>query len=200
VPLPPGQAETWRFTVVHQGRRSRTSGPFVMDYAHPLTEGLMFEGIVWSAGPGALGGGSQSVIAAGNVPLLSDAALPNGAHDLRLRLRLDLSNVQRSPNWPILFWNLLAWRAAEFDGPAAANVRLGAEAQLMLPHRAPGVEVTDPDGHKLPMPFTGRQLALPRLARGLPGARRRLAVPVCRRGPGPRRLGPARQDQRALGQ
>jgi hypothetical protein len=54
-----------------------------------------------------------------------------------LRLRPDLSTLQESPNWPILFWNLINWRAQVGPGLRQRNLRLGDDATLTV---EPGVE------------------------------------------------------------
>src|SRR5262249_35777160 len=107
--------ETWTVHVLAEKEAEGYVGPFALDHNHPLTEGLSLAGVVWGAGkekavPGA------PVILAGNVPLLTDAESATGRHDLRLRLRPELSTVQDSPQWPILVWNLVQWRASQAPG------------------------------------------------------------------------------------
>ena len=86
------------------------------------------------------------VITAGNVPLLTDTERFTGTHEIRLRLRPDLSTLQNSPNWPILMWNLLQWRASQTPGLERANLRLGEDAVLTTKLGAESVEIVSPDG------------------------------------------------------
>ena len=69
-----------------------------------------------------------------------------------------LSTLQNTPDWPILFWNLLQWRAAELPGLKDSNVRLGAEVDLKTTGEA--VTVTLPDDTTKSFPKTGGDLAL----------------------------------------
>ena len=112
------------------------SGPFVMDRTHPLTDGLSLRGVIWGAGK-TEGLDGNPVIMAGNIVLLTDAESQTEAgfarHELRCRLRPDLSTLQDSPDWPILIWNILHWRTAQAIGPIAPNVRLGETVAIVFP-------------------------------------------------------------------
>jgi hypothetical protein len=119
-------------------------GPFVLDRAHSLAEGLGLQAVIWGAGksdqfPGA------PVVMAGNVPLLTDAEGAAGRHELRLRLRPDLSTLQDSPDWPILFWNLVQWHGSLQAGLSRPNLRLGEDAVLTLATPRESVQVVGPD-------------------------------------------------------
>jgi len=67
-----------------------------------------------------------------------------GRHELRLRLRPDLSTLQESPNWPILIWNLINWRAQAAPGLRQTNLRLGGDATLTVESGVESVSVVDP--------------------------------------------------------
>ena len=65
---------TWIVQLISEKDATAYSGPFVLDRAHPLTEGLSLRGAIWGAGKSsALDGGP--VVMAGNVPLLADVTL-----------------------------------------------------------------------------------------------------------------------------
>ncbi len=83
------------------------------------------------------------VVNAGDVPLLADVERA-GRHELRLRLRPDLSTLQESPNWPILIWNLINWRGKVAPGLSQTNLRLGGDAELTVESDVESVSVTDP--------------------------------------------------------
>jgi hypothetical protein len=134
--------EAWTLQIISEGDAASYLGPFVVDHAHPLSEGLSLGGVVWGSGRGEQLPGSP-IITAGNVPLLSDVERL-GRHELRLRLRPDLSTLQETPNWPILIWNLINWRALSAPGLERANVRLGSDATLKVPAEVDSVKVTDP--------------------------------------------------------
>jgi hypothetical protein len=61
-----------------------------------------------------------------------------------LRLRPDLSTLQESPNWPILIWNLINWRAQAAPGLRQKNLRLGGDAELTVESGVESVNVVDP--------------------------------------------------------
>jgi hypothetical protein len=140
--LPP---ETWSLRLVVDKDAEAFVGPFIVDRRHPLTDGLDLAGAIWAAAkepplPGT------AVIAAGNVPLLTDTERPDGRHDLRLRLQPDQSPLVRSPNWPILLWNLLQYRAAHLPGIREPNVRLGDNVPVRTAAGERTVRVIAPDG------------------------------------------------------
>jgi Aerotolerance regulator N-terminal len=134
--------ETWTLQIISEKDAASFLGPFVVDRAHPLSEGLSLGGVVWGSGRGEQLPGSP-IITAGNIPLLSDVERL-GRHELRLRLRPDLSTLQETPNWPILIWNLINWRALSAPGLERTNVRLGSDATLGVPAGVESVKVTDP--------------------------------------------------------
>ena len=138
-------AETWSIRIITEQEASAYLGPFVIDLTHPLTEGLSLGGVVWGAGAKEQFMGTP-IITAGNVPLLTDTERFTGSHEIRLRLRPDLSTLQNSPNWPILMWNLLQWRAAQAPGLERANLRLGEVAVLRTKMGITSVEILSPDG------------------------------------------------------
>ena len=138
-------AETWSIRILIEPEASAYLGPFVIDLTHPLTEGLSLGGVVWGAGAKEQFMGTP-IITAGNVPLLTDTERFTGSHEIRLRLRLDLSTLQNSPNWPILMWNLLQWRASQVPGLERANLRLGEVAVLRTKMGITSVEILSPDG------------------------------------------------------
>jgi hypothetical protein len=120
-------------------------GPFVVDRNHPLAEGLSLDGVIWGASKSTTAAGSP-VIMAGNIPLVSDLERADGAREVRLSFRPELSTLQRSPAWPVLMWNLLSWRASELPGVSQSNVRLGSDAKVNLPPGVTAVEVSEPGG------------------------------------------------------
>ena len=138
-------AEAWSLRVISEPESSAYLGPFVINLTHPLTEGLSLGGVVWGAGVKEQFMGTP-IITAGNVPLLTDTERFIRVHEIRLRLRPDLSTLQNSPNWPILMWNLLQWRASQTPGLERANLRLGEVAALRTKMGTTSVEILSPNG------------------------------------------------------
>jgi hypothetical protein len=135
-------AGAWTLRIVSESDAASFLGPFVIDRSHPLSDGLSLGGVVWGGGKARQLAGTP-IVTAGDVPLLTDVERA-GAHELRLRLRQDLSTLQESPNWPILIWNLINWRAHDAPGLRQKNLHLGGDAALTVETGVESVSVTDP--------------------------------------------------------
>lgn len=149
--------EVWTLRILSEAGASSYLGPFVVDRAHPMTDGLSLGGVVWGAGGAQLPG--TPVITAGNIALLTDVDRA-GKHELRLRLRPEVSTLQETPNWPILIWNLIAWRANVGPGLQQANVRLGGEARLTVEPGVQSVRLVDPRQRPLQLPVPDNSLTI----------------------------------------
>jgi hypothetical protein len=119
------------------------TGPFIVDTAHPLARGLALDGVVLTAPPPGTNQFGLPIVTAGNTSLLSATEDALGRQQITMHLIPDRSTLTATPNWPILFWNLLTWRARETPGLVESNFRLGSEvavraltnsAQLKLPN------------------------------------------------------------------
>ena len=154
-----GHTETWYMRVITEQEASAYLGPFVIDRTHPLTEGLALGGVVWGAGVTETFMGTP-IITAGNVPLLTDTERFTGGHEIRLRLRPDLSTLQNSPNWPVLMWNILQWRASQTPGLNRNNFRLGEAATLIAKLGTEAVQIVSPDGTTREQPVPDRTITL----------------------------------------
>ncbi len=137
-------------------------GPFVLDRSHPLCEGLNLGGVVWAAGADAADAADEGapVIMAGNTPLVSDRPRPGGRHDIVLRLNPALSSLTRTVNWPVLWWNLVRWRAAELPGLQQVNIRLGTTTQLIVDDAARLTVHNPVTGEDIAMTATDRRVVL----------------------------------------
>jgi hypothetical protein len=152
----PGNA--WSLRCQTSGKAAAYTGPFIIDGSHPAVEGIALAGAVWAAGPATNAPNEVPVILAGNVPLLTAREDLLGRQFLTLNLDPELSTIQRTPDWPILFWNLLQWRATQIPGLLESNARLGAE--VLVKTTGEPVVVTWPDGTVKSFPRSGNQLAL----------------------------------------
>lgn len=129
-------------------------GPFILDHSHPLSEGLALEGTVWGADPALrmadLSPSDRPVISAGEVPLLID----HGDGQLSLRWQPELSNLQRTVNWPVLWWNLLAACSRQRPGLEPINGRLGLPFTWRLAAGEAGQSATlqSPEGTRREVP------------------------------------------------
>lgn len=134
-------------------------GPFIADTRHALTQGLSLSGVIWGGGRSSLPG--TAVVSAGDIPLVTDIERPDGRHDLWIRLRLALSTLQNTPNWPALIWNLLSWRQSALPGLDAANYRLGTTVQLTLPPGAETIRLIGPTGETKSLESRASRMLLP---------------------------------------
>lgn len=154
--------DAWILRLSDEADAASFLGPFVMDRAHPLTEGLSLGGVVWAAGRSTSVAGAP-VITAGNIPLLTDlsrsanSSLP-GRHELLLRLRSRLSTLQQTPNFPILLANLIRWRGDSAPGLRESNIRLGSEANLVVASNVGQATVVPPNGVALRLPAQDNRL------------------------------------------
>ena len=134
-------------------------GPFVLDTQHPLAEGLALEGVVWSAGGASLNDlplSARPVVSAGDVPLLIDRGPVGGSHRVDLRWQPRLSNLQRTPNWPILWWNLLDTCRQQRPGVTPRNGRLDGMMHFRPHPDAKAAQLELPDGERRTLRLDGR--------------------------------------------
>jgi hypothetical protein len=121
-------------------------GPFLADRAHPLLEGVAFEGLTWSAGTNRLPG--RVLLFAGDLPLLSLESPPRGAPTLHLVSAGAGEALYRAPAWPALVWNLLQACADTQPGPARRNLRSGVTSRFAAARQTPDVLVETPTGEQ----------------------------------------------------
>ena len=144
---------TWVLHVSNDSNAESFAGPFVVKRNHPLTEGLSLGGVIWGAARSSEQAGSP-VVTAGNVGLLMDVMRAGGAHDLRMRFRPEMSTLQDTPNWPVLFWNLIDWRLSNKPGIRETNLRLGSEVRIIAPPGATAVTVRSPNAAAQTVPVS----------------------------------------------
>ncbi|MGO8765649.1 MAG: BatA domain-containing protein [Limisphaerales bacterium] len=154
----PVGSNSWNLVWSTLAATNAFTGPFIIDDSHPLAEGVALNGTVWAGAQMTNAPGEIPVILAGNVPLLSAREDSIGRQHLLLNFDPQLSTLPDTPDWPILFWNILKWRIEEAPGLKESNVRLGAETELKTTGEA--VTVAQPDGTRIFYPTTGGDLAL----------------------------------------
>jgi hypothetical protein len=152
-------AAAWAVRFVAEPGATAYKGPFVLDRAHPLTDGLSLRAVVWGAGKGKEIEGAP-VVMAGNVVLLADLAGADGRHELRWRFDPMHSTLQYSTDWPVLIWNVLEWRGQHAPGLSRSSVRLGEALTVTLPSPRDEVQVVTPSGEEIALPVQGKQVAI----------------------------------------
>ncbi|MCP4375346.1 MAG: VWA domain-containing protein [bacterium] len=154
-PTPAARADAWTVQFLIEGDANAYVGPFVVDRSCPLSDGLSLKGTIWGAGKTtALPG--RTVVAAGNVPLITDRKRLGGRREIRIRLCPEISTLQNSSNWPVLISNLLEYHATVLPGMERTNIRLGLRGRVALPNAEKTITVTEPDGKKRTSPVTDR--------------------------------------------
>jgi hypothetical protein len=148
----------WSLNWLAASNATAFTGPFIVDTSHPLAEGIALPGVVWAAAALTNAPGDVPVILAGNTPLLTVREDAAGRRLLKLNLNPELSTLTATPDWPILFWNILQWRTSELPGLRESNARLGAE--VILKTTGEPVTVTQPDAVQKVFPKTADQLAI----------------------------------------
>jgi hypothetical protein len=151
-------SNSWSFCCVTPTNATAFTGPFIVDTSHPLAEGIALEGVIWAGEKMTNAPGEIPVILAGNTPLLSAREDAFGRRHLTLNLNPEFSTLTDTPDWPILFWNLLQWRANELPGLKQSNARLGSE--VILKTTGEPVTVTLPDGTANSFSKTADRLAI----------------------------------------
>ncbi len=119
-------------------------GPYLADRAHPVLEGVSFDGVVWSAGTNTLPG--RVLLFAGEAPLISWDAPPRRAPVLRLVTAGAGDALFRTTAWPALVWNVVQACAEAQPGVTARNLRLGVPARFAVGRGADEALFETPDG------------------------------------------------------
>jgi len=123
------------------------TGPFILDRASELCDGVELDGVVWCGAP--LGGDGLPVIMAGDAPLLTQTELPGGGRLLEVALDVARSTLTQRPAWPILVWNLLHARARALPGFGGTRALCGERVRLRVAGAGERVRLEQPDGGRL---------------------------------------------------
>ena len=118
------EADAWVLRITPAKNADPFTGPFVVDRASELMDGISFEGLAWAGSKSAALPG-MPIVMAGNTPLLTRMDDLTGRPRFFMQLDPELSTVQYAPAWPTLFWNLLQARAAMQPGFKEVNLRPG---------------------------------------------------------------------------
>lgn len=135
----------WTLRIESDPNADAFIGPFIIDRNHPLAEGLDLQGIIWSAAKRTCR--SLPIISAGNTNLLENKGTSLSPR-LHLFMNPQRSNLQQSPNWPILLWNLVHWRQQQLPGLQNSNFRIGDTVIFQVPPDCSRLQLVRPDGRK----------------------------------------------------
>lgn len=98
-------------------------GPFLMEKRDPALEGVLLDGVIWSA-PQEPALAGAPLISAGSEVLFSEDR-EAGRAVWRLKLDGTRATLARSPDWPILLSNLAEQRRAQLPGFSRSSVQVG---------------------------------------------------------------------------
>lgn len=135
---------SWELQLIHAEHPTAYTGPFVADYNNPLAHGLDFDGVVWGASPTNIPSGNP-VILAGNIPLLTEQILASNRRIFRMQIAPKTSNIQTTPAWPALIWNIAKLRSDALPGTERINMPVGSAIYTTLPDNLHQLTVTSPD-------------------------------------------------------
>ncbi len=128
------------------------SGPYILDKQHPLLEGVVLDGVVWG-GVQPTTADLTPLVSCNRLPLLAQLA---GTRTTSFLLNIDLavSNLDRSPDWPILLTNLVELRRAALPGLQRWNYRSKEVVRFRAPQLAGAAEdlsLASPNGSSRPL-------------------------------------------------
>lgn len=128
------------------GRRRGHTSPFVIDRSHAMLSGVELQGVAWQAGGGNRPG--QVLVASGDRVLLSVEETDGGT---LVWVDLDgrAGNFVRSPDWPILFANVLDEARRQVPGCVSRTLAVGEELRFRSGQRKQRVTLHGPDGSAL---------------------------------------------------
>ncbi len=147
--LPPSNEEMWWLGIgpIDPDEEKRkaaldVTGPFLLEKRHPLLEGVVLGGIVWGGVQEMPLQNISPLISAGDQTLLAQL---NGTETTAFIMNIDMvrSNLNESPDWPILLSNLVELRRQSLPGMQRWNYRLNETIQFRRPEIADGKSERD---------------------------------------------------------
>ena len=125
------------------GESMAHQSPFILDRSSPLMAGVEMAGVQWLSGGVDLPG--RVLVAAGDKVLISREDLTQG---MRIWCDVDgaAGNLMRSPDWPILFANVLEVARRQIPGCSQDQLTTGDELTYRCRDPREPVEVRGPDG------------------------------------------------------
>ena len=133
----PGRADLWWLGIGpadldEEARKQALDlvGPYLLEKRNPLLEGVTLDGIVWG-GVGTLDQDLTPIVSAGKRFLLA-LDQRTSARTYLLNIDLSRSNLQDSPDWPILISNLVELRRDNLPGLRRWSYRLQDEIRFRL--------------------------------------------------------------------
>lgn len=155
----PTLGDAWQVVMHTPESAEAFIGPFVINHQHPLAEGLAMRDAIWAAGRIDLPG--EPIVSTGAVPLITIETLNERARRVHVNLRVDLSSVQTTPNWPVLWWNIVRGRLDALPGPQRRAWLVGQTVTIDLaaaPERP--ATITRPTGERFDAEAIDRRVTI----------------------------------------
>lgn len=143
---------SWLMQLLLEKDGEAFTGPYFLDRQHPLCEGLSLQDVVWGARREPIPG--TPILSVGDVPLLTEILRGLNRRQFCLRVIPKLSNLTRTPDWPIFWANLVDWRRRELPGPDTVMARIGETVRVRCEITASRTERGEPSPvqHAAPTP------------------------------------------------
>lgn len=131
--LPTLASDAWVVRLRAPATARSLLGPFLRRSGHLLLEGMDLQGTAWGAASDLVLAG-EPILRAGNTALVAVGGDGRGGQRIELQFTPARSTLQRTPDWPVLFANLLSWRWSQLPpGLDDYNVRSGLSTTLRAP-------------------------------------------------------------------
>jgi len=137
----------WRMIFHGASQPALLAGSISVDKSHPVCAGFPPVRANWAVDLQIASSG-YPLISAAELPLLDYTGNPDSEMILRFNFNWKYSNLQLTPVWPVLFWNILSWRQQFMPGPDTFNSRSGMEINVVAPGDTEKIEVAYPGGRK----------------------------------------------------
>lgn len=138
----------WSFQLQAVKADAAYVGPFLKDTTHPLLQGVSLEGVIWGA-KNKNKTGTVPILSVGQYSLLSEDLLSWNGKDKRRQFLMQIdpsrSNVQQTPFWPILLWNLVQLRSEHLPGIRPANLTIGNASKIHVGDEVDTIKMYTPD-------------------------------------------------------
>jgi len=120
--------------------------PFTLNRSNSLLDGTNFKSVIWCADNTISLPGEPIVMTRKNVLFSQKTTEKQNLYYLNLIAKY--STLQRTPNFPILFWNLTDRIIAQRDGLRRKNYRSGDKVSLKFPKQTQKLLLVSPNGDK----------------------------------------------------
>lgn len=132
----------WQYIIHNATQPAMLRGVVAVDKTHPLCLGLPPVKAAWAVDEKFVAMGAPLMSAAGT-GLLTVTGAPGQNQLIWLNFSAEFSNLQTTPMWPVMFWNLLNWRQQTNPGPDSFNYRSGTDINVILPPDDDSITLAD---------------------------------------------------------